>query len=242
MIDAASDLLAELALKKMRNAARELDYFETARHLAARIAKGPCLFERNQRRKFFGILSTSCETGTSRGRGQVEGVAAHSGKASEAAFTAASTRCATHANFRARARRWLEFEDITKVIQILRSVSVKLRARDEMRDGIHAVVFARKPGVRKRWDKLWRQGSDCSRIEIWVTNDPFSRNEYLNDHTHGVDGNMENSNDTSKDNPKLQKPEKPMSTNYSAARPKQPKPQEYYHRSSRNSLKSAICA
>jgi hypothetical protein len=37
---------------------------------------------------------------------------------------------------------------------------------------------------------------------------------------------MENSQD-SKD-PKNQKPEKPMSTNYSAARPKQPRPQEYY--------------
>ncbi len=41
----------------------------------------------------------------------------------------------------------------------------------------------------------------------------------------GVDGNMENSHDDSQ-NPA--KPEKPISSNYSAARPKQPRPQEYY--------------
>jgi len=41
----------------------------------------------------------------------------------------------------------------------------------------------------------------------------------------GVDGNMEKSND---DSQKPAQPEKPMSTNYSAARPKQPRPQEYY--------------
>ena len=41
----------------------------------------------------------------------------------------------------------------------------------------------------------------------------------------GVDGNMEKSNDGSQTPPK---PEKPISSNYSAARPKQPRPQEYY--------------
>ena len=35
-------------------------------------------------------------------------------------------------------------------------------------------------------------------------------------------------NEGPKENPTQQKPEKPMSTNYSAARPKQPRPQEYY--------------
>jgi cation diffusion facilitator CzcD-associated flavoprotein CzcO len=49
----------------------------------------------------------------------------------------------------------------------------------------------------------------------------------LDDHTPtGADGNMEN--EGPKENPTPQKPEKPMSTNYSAARPKQPRPQEFY--------------
>src|SRR4030081_1465170 len=39
---------------------------------------------------------------------------------------------------------------------------------------------------------------------------------------------MENSQDKPDQIAKPPKPEKPMSTNYSAARPKQPRPQEYY--------------
>ena len=55
-IDAASDLLAEFALEKMRNAARELDDLEAARHFAARIGKHLAMLRGDERGEFIGML------------------------------------------------------------------------------------------------------------------------------------------------------------------------------------------
>ena len=73
------------------------------------------------------------------------GVAAHSGNAFDAAFTAASTSAASaHTNF-ARELTGGGIEDLAEVVV----VSVNLRAADEMRDGFHASVFARQMAARK---------------------------------------------------------------------------------------------
>ena len=111
---------------------------------------------------------------------------------------------------------------IENVAEVVVAMGMNLRAGDEMRDSVHVFVVARRRGPAS---------SPGSAIAIarmanfGLGIDDLNR---LNDHTHGADGNMGNSQDSSNENTDPQKPEKPMSTNYSAARPKQPRPQEYY--------------
>ena len=125
----------------MRNAARELDHFETARHFAARIGKHLAMLRGDDRRELVRMLLDEVAelehhagAGEGRGRGPF-------GERLRGCFDGGiDIGGGAHTNF----SRELTDGGIEHLAEVV-VVSVHLRAADKMRDGIHASFS------RERW-------------------------------------------------------------------------------------------